>query len=86
MTETMNDARLIELVESRMPFPATVTMDSNLFDDLGFDSVLLLDLIVGIEEECSFEFSESALSMDALDTPRKLLALILSCKGEVETS
>jgi acyl carrier protein len=64
-----------------MPFPAAVGLDSNLFDELGFDSVLLLDLIVAIEQECAFQFSDEDLSMDSLSTPRKLLELIARRSG-----
>ena len=79
----MTENNLIELIESRMPFPAAVGLDSNLFDELGFDSILLLDLIVSIEQECSFQFQEEDLRMDALDSPRKLMELIARRKGVV---
>ncbi len=79
----MTETNLIELIESRMPFPAAVGLDSNLFDELGFDSILLLDLIVSIEQECSFQFSEEDLKMEAMDTPRKLLGLISRRKGVI---
>lgn len=74
----MTEAKLLELIEGRMPFPATVTLDSSLFEDLGFDSILLLDLIISIEDACGFEFSQEDLSMEALGTPRRLLALVAS--------
>jgi acyl carrier protein len=64
-----------------MPFPAAVGLDSNLFDELGFDSILLLDLIVSIEQECACQFSDEDLSMDSLSTPRKLLELIARRSG-----
>ena len=79
----MTESNLIELIESRMPFPAAVGLDSNLFDELGFDSILLLDLIVSIEQECSFQFGEEDLRMEAMDTPRKLLGLISRRKGVI---
>jgi len=72
----VTEKQLIDLIESRMPFPATVSLDSHLFDELGFDSMLLLDLIVDIEQECDGQFSDDDLSMDALSTPRKLMELI----------
>lgn len=72
----MDEKNLVGLIESRMPFPAAVRLDSNLFDELGFDSILLLDLIVSIEQECNCQFSDEDLSMDALSTPRRLLELI----------
>lgn len=81
----MTEARLVELIEGRMPFPATVSLGSHLFDELGFDSILLLDLIVSIEEECDYQFSDDDLNMETLATPGRLLELIArrSCaKGE----
>lgn len=77
----MTERKLVELIEGRMPFPAAVGLDSNLFDELGFDSILLLDLIVSIEQECAFQFSDEDLSMDSLSTPRKLLELIARRSG-----
>lgn len=72
----MTESKLVELIESRMPFPAGVELDSNLFDELGFDSILLLDLVVSIEQEYSCRFIEEDLNMEALSTPKKLLELI----------
>jgi len=82
----MTEKKLIELIESRMPFPATVSLDSNLFDELGFDSILLLDLIVDVETECNCQFSDEDLSMEALSTPRKLLELIGRQNGVKENA
>jgi len=75
-SERFTEEKLIELIEARMPFPATVGLDSHLFDELGFDSMLLLDLIVAVEQECDGQFSDEDLSMDGLSTPRKLMELI----------
>jgi acyl carrier protein len=72
----MTERKLVELIEGRMPFPATVGLDSNLFDELGFDSILLLDLIVSIEQACSCRFSDEDLSMDSLATPRRIMELV----------
>ena len=77
----MTESKLVELIEGRMPFPAAVSLDSNLFDELGFDSILLLDLIVAIEQECDCQFSDKDLSLDALSTPRKLFELIIRRNG-----
>ena len=78
----ITEEKLIELIEGRMPFPATVNLDSHLFDELGFDSMLLLDLIVAIEQECDGQFSDGDLNMDALSTPRKLIELIGRQSGQ----
>ncbi len=72
----MNRNRLLSQVESRMPFVATVRLDSDLFDDLGFDSILLLDLILALEAEFDCRFTDEELTMEQLSTPGKLLALV----------
>ena len=68
--------RLLACIQSRMPFAAKPAMDSDLFDELGFDSGLLLDLILAIEDEFDCRFDEDQLSIDALRSPTKILALI----------
>ena len=77
----MTESELVQLIESRMPFPAAVGLDSSLFDELGFDSMLLLDLIVSIEQQSGCQFSDKDLSMENLATPRKLLELIARQSG-----
>ena len=77
----MTEEELRRLIEGRMPFPAAVHLDSNLFDELGFDSVLLLDLVVAIEQECGREFCDEDLRMEALATPRRILELIARQNG-----
>ncbi len=72
----MTEQQLIGLIEGRMPFPAPVSLDSNVFDELGFDSILLLDLILVIEQESGCQFIEEDLKMENLATPRKLLGLV----------
>ena len=72
----MTEEQILSHIESKMPFTAKPHLDSNLYDELGFDSGLLLDLIVGIEERCGCELPDEALSMEALKTPRRILELV----------
>lgn len=76
------EERLLACIEGRMPFAAKPNLDSDLFDELGFDSGLLLDLILAIEEEFDCRFSDDQLSLEALRTPRGILALIEGARGE----
>ena len=70
------EKRLISQIESKMPFAAKVHLNSDLFDELGFDSGLLLDLIVSLEEDFNCQFSERELSVVSLRTPGRILELI----------
>jgi len=74
----MTEARLLACIKGKMPFAAEPRMDSHLFDELGFDSVLLLDLIMALEDEFGCRFDEDHLSIEALSTPGKILELIES--------
>jgi len=55
-------------------------MYSDLFDDLGFDSGLLLDLIIAIEAEFNLRFSGGELTLEALRSPQRILDLIRACR------
>jgi len=61
-----------------MPFAAKIRPNSHLFDELGFDSILLLDLIVDIEERLGVRFSEAELDMESLTTPEAIVRMIAS--------
>jgi acyl carrier protein len=72
----MKDLELLKIIETKMPFEGKAYLDSDLFNDLGFDSALLLDLIVSIEEQNGFYFSDENLYSDRINTPRKILEMI----------
>lgn len=72
----MTEQELTQLIASRMPFAAEISSNSHLFDELGFDSVLLLDLIIDIEERCGMQFFEAELTTESLRTPRAILEMI----------
>jgi len=74
------EQRLLSCVVGRMPFAAKPTLDSDLFDELGFDSALLLDLILAVEDEFDCRFDEELLSIEALRSPRRILGLILAAR------
>lgn len=72
----INEKTLISLIESKMPFEGEAGLDNNLFNDLGYDSILLLDLIITIEEKYNFSFNENELSIPNFETPRKILQIL----------
>ena len=76
----MTKDRLLSHIASRMPFAAKARLDGDLFDEMGFDSILLLDLIFALEGEFGLKFSDEDLSIEALRTPRRLLELIETCR------
>jgi len=65
--------RLYSLVREIAPRPVTVSGESRLVDDLGFDSIRLLELVVAIETEFDI------VSIPEADTRR------VSTVGELET-
>ena len=72
----MTKQELLEHIQSKMPFMAAAQMNSNLFDELGFDSGLLLDLILGIEERFGCRFAEEDMNMEKMSTPGQLWDLM----------
>ena len=51
-------------------------MDINIFDDLGYDSIQFIELIVKIENEFCIEIDESTLFMENFSTIEKIVDLI----------
>ena len=54
------EEKLKSIIEKVVPDvdPAGVTRDSRLIDDLGFDSLALMMMAMGIEEEFGYRFTE----------------------------
>ncbi len=53
-----------------------VKMDSNLVEDLGYDSVALVQLIIDIEDEFGINLTNDDLVADKLETTKLLFELI----------
>ena len=51
-------------------------MSINIFDDLGFDSIQFIELIISIEREFNFEIDESVLAMGNFSTIRQIVDFI----------
>lgn len=55
----------------------------NLIDDLGFDSIKMLSLIVEVENKFNIEFEDEDLDMDKLNVFENLICIVESrCESE----
>ncbi len=75
--------RLLQLIKEYanvLPEGETITENTKLIEELGYDSVLLIQLIVDIEDEFEISLSDDDLLVDKLDTPLGLFELI--CRAE----
>ena len=50
--------------------------DCNLKEELGFDSLLMVELIIEIEEQLGFEFEAEEMDMKRLQSYQNLLELV----------
>lgn len=64
------------LVEDFEKEPENISLDSNLYKDLGFDSIDALDLVALLEDRLHISFEESELK--TLRTIRQVIELIQS--------
>ncbi len=60
--------------------------DCNLKEDLGFDSLLMVELIIEIEEFFDFEFDAEEMDMKRLQSYQNLLELVEQHKDEGRSS
>lgn len=75
--------RLIRLIKdnaNEMQEGTVITENTRLIEELGYDSILLIQLIVDIEDEFGISLSDDDLLVDKLDTPFGLFELI--CRSE----
>ncbi len=63
---------------SNMPKDYIITSDTKLIEDLKYDSVDLMQLIIDIEDEFVVDFMNCDILAEKIDTPRSLMELILS--------
>ncbi|WP_439959572.1 acyl carrier protein, partial [Streptomyces luteocolor] len=54
--------------------PDSITENTRLFDDLGFDSTSILELLMALEDELDFEFDPETLEPDDFETVGSLAA------------
>lgn len=59
-----NMERLNNIIASYSSKEITFSKDINLIDDLGFDSIVLMEMIIKIEQEFDLEFDDELLIFD----------------------
>lgn len=65
---------------SNMPEGYDITPDTKLIEELGYDSVDLMQLIIDIEEGFGVNFMNCDILAEKINTPESLMELILSVK------
>ncbi|MBD5157528.1 MAG: hypothetical protein HDT13_07845 [Butyrivibrio sp.] len=71
--------RLINIIKinaSNMPEDGTIFCDTKLIEDLNYDSVDLVQLLVDIEEEFGIALDDEYMISEKINTPRGLAELI----------
>lgn len=63
---------------SNMPEDYMITPDTRLIEDLRYDSVDLMQLIIDIEEKFGVDFLNCDILTEKINTPKDLMELILS--------
>jgi len=72
----MTKQELLSVIARKTPFGGKIKMESKLQEDLGFDSAMMMDLVLSLEDWCGIRFPDEALNMASMSTPRKLWELI----------
>jgi acyl carrier protein len=73
----MNIEELINLVNGTLSEPATLSAETDLVDDLGFDSLKYIDLVVMLENEYGVIIEEEKLAQ--IKTIQQLHDACLEC-------
>jgi acyl carrier protein len=69
--------KLTKIISEITFTPASeIRLDSDLFDDLGMDSIGTVEAFVAIEEQFGVKVKYATLQRADFDTPAKLLALV----------
>lgn len=73
-----NKERLVRIVGELMESEEDIKLDANtnLIEDLGFDSVNIINLVILIEEEFDIEFEDFELGLETLASFSKLLEIV----------
>jgi acyl carrier protein len=72
--------RLLEHIQSRAGGETPVHADTDLVDEVGLDSVNVMDMVMHIEDE--FDVVVPVNQLADIRTPGQLAALVLSLEGE----
>ena len=71
-----NTKEIINTILTEKRFSDTITSDMNLSEDLGFDSLSLVELIVDLEDRFDIEIDESDLDPGLIKTVGQIYTLI----------
>lgn len=71
-----NTKAVINSILSEKRFSDTITADMKLSEDLGFDSLSLVELIVDLEDRFDIEIDESDLDPGQLKTVAQIYSLV----------
>ena len=71
-----NTKEIINSILTEKRFSDTITSDMKLSEDLGFDSLSLIELIVDLEDRFDIEIDESDLDPSQLKTVGQIYSLI----------
>jgi acyl carrier protein len=72
--------RILELIAKGAEPPIinfnTLTIDTSLIDELGYDSLGFIELVVSLEENFGVVIDDYNLNISDLSTPRKIIQLL----------
>ena len=71
-----NTNEIINSILTEKRFSDTITADMKLSEDLGFDSLSLVELIVDLEDRFDIEIDESDLDPSQLKTVAQIYSLV----------
>lgn len=82
----LDERRLKEIILSNAnnPFITTINENSDLIDDLGIDSIALINIVILIENEFSITLPDESLTFDSLRTYSSLKQIIFECLKETK--
>ena len=73
----MDEATILEVVGALSPRGGTPKREERLKEDLGVDSLRLVELVLGLEERFSFEFTQAELDPAQLVTAGDVCGIVL---------
>lgn len=76
MVDDLND---LILANSHVTFEVTFNESIDLIDDLGYDSISLINLVISIEKKYMIEIPDDLLLMENLRSYIKINKIVTSC-------
>lgn len=72
------ETKLFNIIKSVSPYESDITYDSFLKNDLGFNSLKMVELIFEIEKEYGFEFDDNDLDISKIKTVKDLEKIVIT--------